>query len=299
MKVSPRAALATMGISILWGGNIVSMKIALAGLSPMMMAGIRFSLGALVIFLWIRVNHISVRVSKSELGDHFINGLLFGIQITLFYIGTNLTSASHAVILINSNIIFLAILAHFFITGDRLNLIKVIGLILAFMGVSSLFFESSVAPRESSAFGDLLVVMSAMILGIKTVFVKQLTERVLPSKVVLWQMLIGVPVFFLIAYGFEDIRMEPLSIRILTALAYQGIVVAGFCFVAATFLIKHYSPTAISVFFFVIPVSGVALSHWILAEAITKNIAVGTVLVASGIVLVNLKEKVVVELDKP
>lgn len=299
MKISLKAALSVLGVSILWGGNIVSIKIALEGLSPMMMAGIRFSLGILVVFFWTRINRISLKVDGQEFIHHLINGLLFTLQITLFYLGTNLTSASHAVILINTNIFFLSVLSHFFILGDRLTVLKIAGLLLAVIGVSSLFSEPSFPQTPSAFSGNLLVLLSAGILGAKTIYVKRLIERIDPSKVLLWQMAIGIPLFFLLAYLQKGTEVEINSLPILAALLYQGIVVAGFCFVAANLLLKHHPPTAISVFFFAVPVSGVVLSHWILGEAVTKNVILGTALVALGIVMVSLKEKVVVELDKP
>lgn len=297
--VSLQAAAATTAVSILWGGNIVSMKIAMAGVSPLAMAAVRFSLGAMVIFLWMLLTGTPLRPTRSEAFDHGINGLLFSGQISLFYLGTHLTSASHAVILINSNVVFLAVLAHFLIPGDRLTPAKSAGLLLAFAGAASLFLEAPGGPHRLSPAGDLLVLASAILLGVKTVFVKKLTERVPPATIVLWQMLIGVPVFAAAALAFEPVRLAVRSPRILLALLYQGVVVAGFCFVAATYLLKRNPPTAISVFFFVIPVSGVALSHWILGEPLTRMVLAGTALVAIGIVLVNRREKVVVELDEP
>lgn len=275
------------------------MKIALAGVSPLTMAAVRFSLGAFVIFLWMLFIGTAIRATRAEAVDHAINGALFSIQISLFYLGTHLTSASHAVILINSNVVFLAVLAHFLIPGDRLNPVKSLGLLLAFLGAASLFLEPSAPGSPTSLSGDLLVIGSALCLGVKTIFVKKLTERIPPPKIVLWQMLIGVPVFAAAAVCFEAVRLDVHSPRVLPALLYQGVVVAGFCFVAATHLLKRYPPTAISVFFFVIPVSGVALSHFILGEPLTRMVLAATTLVAVGIVLVNRREKIVVELDEP
>ena len=295
MPVSWKGAFAAIGISALWGGNIVAIKVALQGIQPMMMAGLTFFLGALSILLWARLYSIPILPDREEILNHLINGLLFTIQVALFYWGAHLTSASHTVILTNTNIFFVALLSHFFILGDRLTLFKMFGLILAFFGVASLFFDQPSLRSEASLSGNLVILLSALFLAVRITYVKQMVERVEPSKVVVWQMLIGVPIFFFLAFFFEEMKINVLSVKILFALLYQGIVVAGFTFVASTLLLKRYSPTALSVFFFTVPIAGVILSHWILGEAFTQYILVSMILVALGIWMVHAKERVLVD----
>jgi drug/metabolite transporter (DMT)-like permease len=221
--------------------------------------------------------------------------LLFTLQVALFYLGTYLTSASHTVILTNTNIFFVALLAHFFISEDRLTPLKIFGLGLAFMGVAYLFFDQPSLHSEASLSGNLVVLMSAFLLGVRIIYVKRIIERIESTRVVLWQMLIGVPLFFALAFFFEELRMEIHSLKIWVALLYQGIVVAGFTFVASTLLLKRYSPTSLSVFFITVPIAGVTLSHWILGEAFTQHILVSVVLVALGIWIVHVKKRVTVD----
>ncbi|MCI0529323.1 MAG: DMT family transporter, partial [Nitrospira sp.] len=94
-----KGALSIIVISVLWGGNIVAIKIALQGIQPLMMASLTFLLGAITILLWSLLNRIPIRPSPQEALNHLTNGLIFTFQVTLFYPGTYLTSASHAVII--------------------------------------------------------------------------------------------------------------------------------------------------------------------------------------------------------
>ena len=52
-----------------------------------------------------------------------------------------------------------------------------------------------------------------------------------------------------------------------TLAKYQGIVVAGLCFIVLVFLLRHYSPSRLAVFSFITPIVGVLLSAWLLGEA--------------------------------
>jgi drug/metabolite transporter (DMT)-like permease len=54
-------------------------------------------------------------------------------------------------------------------------------------------------------------------------------------------------------------------------------------------LIKRYSPSVMVSFGFVSPVSGVALSAWLLGDALTWDLAVGTVAVGIGLIILTLR----------
>jgi drug/metabolite transporter (DMT)-like permease len=295
MRITWKAAFSAIGISVLWGGNIVAIKIALYGIGPMLMAALTFSLGALSIFLWTRFNKIPIGLAREEIGKHLMNGLLFAVQVALFYVGAKMTSASHAVILTNTNIFFVALLAHFFILNDQLTWLKILGLILAFCGIAYLFLDQPSPDSPVSLSGNLIVLLSAFLLGARIIYLKRLVEGIDASKLVLWQMFVGVPFFYLFALIDEGIQIYSTSLSIWTAVLYQGIVVAGFSFVASTLLLKNYPPTTLSSFFFAVPVSGVVLSYWILGEGLTQHILVSVILVAFGIWLVNLREQIIVD----
>ena len=289
VKVGWKGGLSAIGIGILWGGNITAIKVTLEGVRPMMMAGLTFTLGALFILFWTAYSGVRIWPGRREIRDHLTNALLFTVQIVLFYKRADLTSASRAVVLTNTNIFFVAFLAHFFIPGDRLTTRKTLGLLLAFFGVIYLFLDRTSLHTGTSLQGDLIVLTSAFLLGVRIIYLKHLIQRIDPFKTVLWQMLIGAPIFFFLALLFEGTALDLHSARILGALLYQGIVVAGFTFMVSTLLLKRYSPTSLSVFFFAVPIAGVILSHWILNEAFTQHIVASVLLVAAGIWMVNFR----------
>ena len=55
-------------------------------------------------------------------------------------------------------------------------------------------------------------------------------------------------------------------VHAIAAVLYQGVVVAGFCFVAWTTVLKKYSPSKLTVLFFTTPLFGVLLSHLLLGD---------------------------------
>lgn len=100
-------------------------------------------------------------------------------------------------------------------------------------------------------------------------------------------MMVGVPVFFIFSAIFEGKAGYGFSYPALLAVLYQGVVIAGFCLVAWTLVLKHYPPSRVAVLFFTTPLWGIALSYLLLKEPVTTGLGIGTPLVMLGIYIVN------------
>ncbi|MFQ6672373.1 MAG: DMT family transporter, partial [Candidatus Tectimicrobiota bacterium] len=220
--LSPATFLFVVFLFLLWGGNVVAIKVGLRGLPPLGMAALRFVLAGLFLAAWMRAQAIPFRPARREMLHHTINGLSFAAQIALFYIGVKHTSASHASLLINSNPFFVLLLAHFFVIGDRLTAQKLSGLTLAFIGVAFLFADQMMGGRW---LGNALILGSAALLGGRIVYVKRLIATIEPSRVVFWQMIVGVPLFLWASRLTEGGYAWHFFPAVTVAVLFQGLVV--------------------------------------------------------------------------
>lgn len=277
-------------INLLWGGNVVSIKLGAGEISPLTMATLRFFIGGSAIFLYASLRQIALRLAREEIFLHLMNGLLFAVQIALFYQGTFRTSASHASVLINTHLFFVAILAHFFILHDRLGVRKISGLTLAFLGAVLLFTDRPERAAENfSLLGNSFVLISAFVLAVKTVYIKRLIERINPVKVVFWEMAIGVPLLGVVAFSLGEILPDHATPLLIGAMLYQGVVVGAFCFVASTVLLKRYAASSIASFSVLVPFFGVTLSHLFLGDPLTPHLTIGGGMIILGIGVVNIR----------
>ena len=83
---------------------------------------------------------------------------------------------------------------------------------------------------------------------------------------------------------------QVVSYAVVAAVLYQGLVVAAFCFVTWTNLLRRYSASKMTAFHFTTPIFGVLLSRLILGENILPGLAAGVALVAIGIYVVSRPE---------
>ena len=285
--IPTKVILFVLFLAMLWGGNAVSLKIGLQKFAPLASAGLRFLIGLFLIAGWGLSHGISLKPQPREYLPLFLIGLLFTIQIACFNWGTNLTRASRAVVMINTYPLFVAVIAHFLVPGDRLTGRKTVGLIVAFGGILFVFRDNLVGGDAGLMTGDILTLLSGFQLGLLIVLTNRLIQHIDSYRLLTSQMLIGVPVFFLLSGIFEGKAGYGFSYPALLAILYQGVVVAGFCFVAWTLVLKHYRPSRLSVLFFTTPIWGLTLSHFFLGDPITVGLGIGAGLVALGIYIVN------------
>lgn len=289
--VGLRAGGLALLMAVLWGGNAVAIKMGLAGVPPAAMAAFRFVLGALTVWVGALFVGVSVRVPRAVWKGLAGLGLLFAVQIWLLNAGTQYTTAGRSGVLINVYPFFLTLFSHFFVPGDRLTVAKSIGLVFSFSGVFLLFAESISLADTHFLLGDVMVATSGMLLGLRQVVIKRLVQGLHPFQLLFWQAGLSVPLFVLWSVAFEGEAVYAASAAVVAAVLYQGLVVAGLCFILLVFLIRHHSASRLGVFSFATPVVGVLLSAWLLDEHISPMLWASVALVAVGIVVANRVEQ--------
>ena len=278
--------LLALTISALWAGNFVALKTALTTVPPIWMAFWRMLLGAAVVAVWAWSRGTRLSPTVGERRPLLTLGVMFTVQIALLNIGVDFTSPAYSVILLNSHPIFANAISHFFVPGDRLSRRRATGLVISFAGICLVFFGHPAARlAEHPVAGNLIVILSAALLAARIVYTKQVVQRVEPVLTVVWQMLLSLPAFLLIAVFTEPFVKQPFNWEAADALFYQGVVISGFCYVTWTKLLRRHSPGVLSTFGFTTPVFGVVLSALAFAEPITPRLLAGMAAVAAGILI--------------
>ena len=148
------------------------------------------------------------------------------------------------------------------------------------------------ATDQASVTGDVIIIISALILAIKILYIKASLTRIHSGTIILWHDLIGVLWFIPTALIFEvdKIGSQYVNAAVVGGLIYQGIIVGGLCFAVQTMLLQKHSATRISVFSFLTPLFGISAAALFRDDPLSPWIFVSLILVASGIYLVNREQ---------
>jgi drug/metabolite transporter (DMT)-like permease len=278
-------------LSALWGGNVVAVKLGLADAPPLALAWMRFALGGLCVVAWGWWTRAPFMVDAGEGWPLLGLGLLFTVQLGLLNVGTWLSTAGHAAVLLNAYPVHVVLLAHFLVPDDRLTAAKLGGVLLGYAGIVLLLWPHLVSPGRTDAhllLGDLVLSVAALLLGLRQVVLNRQLQVIHPLKPLLAQVVIGTPLFVLLSAWLEPQDFVYTN-RLAGSLFYQGIVIAGFNFISLMWVLKHYRPSAVAALSLTTPLFGVLAAALLLGEPLTWTLAVSSVLVTGGIALASLR----------
>lgn len=269
-------------IALLWGGLPVSIKSSLKYGEPLQIGWMRFALGGLVTLAYMVVRRESFSLKRSEVRPILIVSLLFSVQLVFMNVGQDLTTAGHATAIGTTMPIWAATIAQIMIPSERLSRWQVLAIALSYIGVLAVVLGDDAGTTEGvSLLGDILSLISAILLGLRIVLISNFAQNVSESKLMMGQQVIGTVLFLIASYALER-PVYTLESEFWIALAYQGLVIAGFGFLANAWLVKKYLPSTVTFFYFVMPVAGVTLSWLILGEDPGRGLLAGMALVGAG-----------------
>lgn len=277
-------------LSALWGGNVVAVKIGLADAPPLALAWLRFAIGGGCVLAWGLWTRAPFTLEPGEAWPLLGLGVLFTAQLGLLNVGTWLSTAGHAAVLLNAYPVHIVLLAHFLVPGDRLTPPKLGGVLLGYAGIVILFSNEFFAtqPQGSTILtGDVVISLSALLLSVRQVVLNRQLQFIHPVKPLLAQVVIGTPLFLLLSALLEPQGISVTS-RLVGSLFYQGVIIAGFNFIANMSLLKHYRPSTLAAFNLTTPLFGIFATATVLGEPIGWTLGVSALLVAAGIAVATL-----------
>jgi len=159
--------------------------------------------------------------------------------------------------------------------------------VLAFVGVAAMFWEALLLTGDDYLLGDAIVLCSGLLLGLRQIVLKRLTHGLHPYQVLFWQALLSVPVFALLSVLLEGDFAYAITPSVVAGVLYQGVVVAGFCFILWVSLLQRHSASRLGVFGFSTPLVGVVFSSLIMGDPMSPMLLASVGMVALGIAFVN------------
>jgi len=256
--------------------------------SKLIFAGYRFALAGIIV-LWVQIiskKNIFV-LNKKEIVQVTLLGIFqTTLQYIFFYIGLAYTTGIRSSIINGTGAFFSILLAHFIYKNDRLNVNKIVGCIVGFIGVIIVnlngqdFFASSFSIQ-----GEGFVMLAALILSASSIYGKKITQNQDASIVTGYQLFIGGLILLLLGY-ISGGCLSGFTFKSTSLLIYMALL-SSVAFAVWTQLLKYNKVGIISIFNFLVPVFGSLLSAIFLGENIFDiKILISLIFVCLGIYMV-------------
>ncbi|WP_240756825.1 DMT family transporter [Roseicella aquatilis] len=282
-------------LSAVWGLNMVAVKVTSAGIPPVLQAGLRSLVAAMVVALLGRLLGMPFGHWRRDgtLPMGLLAGAIFALEFIFLYVGIGLTTASRAVIFLYGAPFWVALGTHCLVPGDRLTRAKAVGLSVAFGGLLLAFADGLRRPAGPDALlGDLFCLVGGALWAATTVLVKTSSLRRAPAALVLqYQLVVSVPLLLLASPLLGEAWVLHPTPLVVSAFLYQAVGIAGASYLAWFWLVSRHSASRLAAFSVLTPVFGVLAGALLLGERLGPGFLLAVLLVAFGLWLVNRPQR--------
>lgn len=286
--------LALFCVAFFWGTTFLAIRVGVETIPPFILAGIRNLISGSIIFCYLLSQKKLEKVNPRQFLRAFI------LSILMIVLANGLTTYSEKFItsglasLISTLTPFCVLILNLILSYEKLSVNTVVGIVLGMFGIF-LIYQSSLTdlliPEYRQGIFALLLAILAWSIG--TIFMKRGSENALTMLMnVCVQMLIaGVVLTSIQFYATPDISVAAWSIRSICAMIYLALFGSVVGYVAFSYLISQLPSTKVVVLSYVNLVVALFLGWLILDEIITSRIIAATILIISGVVIVNYKKQ--------
>ena len=279
---------------ILWSTAFVGVKIGLKYNSPLQFAGIRFFISGLMILPFIPNIRSKVLIAWGNRRKIILVGFIQTfLQYALFYTGMNFVPGALGAMVIGSGPLFIALVAHFLMPGDKLTYKKTFSIALGLLGivVISLGRKSMGATGNLVLFGMLVLIANNILAGFGNILVAKDQRKIPPLILSSFSMIFGGVLLFLTGIFIEGFKCGPFPVEYYISLGWLSFLSAAAISIWYTLLKRpEVKVSNLNMWKFIIPVLGAILSWAILPDEKPTIISIlGMSLVALALISLSVK----------
>ncbi len=267
-------------VSLIWAGSFIAIKVALNYIDPYNLAFYRFLIATPIM---LAIFKPSFRISLRDLLKITILALS-GVTLlyTIQFYALEITTATKASILINTCVIFTAILSYIFLK-ESMNFRKIVGIFIAFLGV---FFVVSNCQINSINLGDVLMIIDGFLWAIYTVLGKVMLDRFRAEHLTTYAFFFGT--IFLFPFALYKGLANPLTfeLSLILSILYLSIPCSVFAYLIWYRALNFLKATNVAFFTYLIPLFTAILAYLFIAEEVTIFTAIGGTLIILGMYFV-------------
>jgi drug/metabolite transporter (DMT)-like permease len=281
---------------LLWSSAFVGVKIGLKYHTPLQFAGIRFLISGLIL---LPVIHDFKRYLKEVKGNFAYVCLIAFLQVilqySLFYLGVNLVPASISAMIVGSSPLFIALVAHFFVSGDRMDWFKTGSILLGILGVAIITLGRKSLPSgaEIALAGVVLLLLNNLASGITNVVIARKRQSISPMVLTSASLFLGGALMFAFSFPIEGFPNKAFPPEYYFALAWLSFLSAAAISIWNTLLRRQsVKVSELNIWKFLIPVAGAILSYLILPDESPDAVSVsGMVLIGLSLVILSISNR--------
>ena len=272
-------------LALIWASAFFNIKIATYSYGPVTIAFLRILLGAIPVVGLCLFKKIKIEAfSKDWYWFASIGIINLVIPFFLIAYGVQKVQSNLAAILMASTPLSATILAHIFTDNEKINFIKVIGVLIGFSGIVFLFSDD-ILINENNIFSALLILGGStfyVIGGLLTLKVSNKKNENVTASILIWATIFLIPI---VIYTEQPWNLNP-RLDSTISLIYLGIFSTGIAWLMRFRILKNNGLVFQAQVAYLIPIFGIILGFVFLDEIITTKVIFAVAAVVVGIYFV-------------
>ena len=272
-------------LALIWASAFFNIKIATYSYGPVTIAFLRILLGAIPVIGLCFFKKIKIEAfSKDWYWFASIGIINLVIPFFLIAYGVQKVQSNLAAILMASTPLSATVLAHFFTKNEKINFIKVLGVMIGFSGIVFLFSDN-ILINENNFFSALLILGGStfyVIGGLLTLKVSNKKNENVTASILIWATIFLLPIT---AYTEQPWNLNP-RLDSTISLVYLGVFSTGLAWLMRFRILKNNGLVFQAQVAYLIPIFGIILGYIFLNEIITSKVIVAVIAVVLGIYFV-------------
>ena len=272
-------------LALIWSSAFFNIKIATYSYGPVTIAFLRTFFGAIPVVGICLVKKIKIEAfSKDWYWFAAIGMINLVIPFFLIAYGMQKVQSNLAAILMASTPLSATVLAHFFTDNEKINLTKILGVLVGFSGIVFLFSDN-ILINESNFTSALLILIGStfyVVGGLLTIKISNKKNENVTASILIWGTIFLIPITI---FTEKPWNLNP-SIDSTISLIYLGVVATGLAWLLRFRILKTNGLVFQAQVAYLIPIFGIILGYIFLKELITPKVLISVAAVIIGIYLV-------------
>jgi drug/metabolite transporter (DMT)-like permease len=285
-----KTLLAFAIIYFVWGSSFLAIRIGVREVPPFLLAGIRFLIAGLVLYIWMRAQGERPPTTRQWTSACILGVLIFVLDYGLLFWAEQRVPSGLAAVMLATIPVFMALSEIILLRTQLLTFRLALALLIGIGGVAVLVSRTlDLGGPPIDTRGAIALIIAAISWSIASALSRKID---LPSSKVMssgTQMLVGGIFLTVVAAArseFHNFHPATVSRPAWLSLLYLIIAPSIIGFTAYVWLLHHESPTKVGTYAYVNPVVAVLLGYFFGGESLGLRTILGTLFVLISVVVI-------------
>lgn len=285
-----KVALGYILICLIWGSTWMAIRIGLDSITPILSAGLRFSLASILLYGFMKLKKVRIQTDRTSIILYLILGVFsFVLPFGLVYWGENYIPSWLASVLFPAMPFFVVLFSFTAFPKDKINTDSLIGMLIGFAGIIVIFSKNISMELTFSLWGMIAVLLSGALQGGIAVMIKKYGQHLNPLSMNFIPVLMAGVVLTIAGLTMEDLSTVKFDLKALSTITYLAVFGTIVTFTTYYWLLKRMSVVILSLSSFITPIVAVFMGWMFIGEVLTARDLLGSALVLIGILFANFK----------